>query len=205
VLLAQSATFTTSARSVVTDKSSYAAGEAVTITYTGLPGNVDDWISIEPVGGDVRTFFGYVFTNGQINGTATITPPFGGTFVARAHPNNTYARLAQSASFTVGTTVTITTDRSSYQLGDTITVTYTGLPGFSNDWIAIASAGSASTSYAGYVFTGGQTSGIATLTAPAAGSYVARAFPRNTYSLFAETPAFTVATAGSGGGIDPPL
>jgi len=115
--------------------------------------------------------------------------------VARAHPHNTYVRVAVSPTFTVGSTVTITTDRSSYQVGDSITITYAGLPGFSNDWIAIASEGSATTSYAGYVFTGGQTSGTATLIAPAAGTYVARAFPRNTFSLLAETPAVTIVAA----------
>src|SRR4029077_17978428 len=122
----------------------------------------------------------YVFTNGQTSGTATFTAPAAGTYVARALPNNTFTLLAESAAFTVTNTPRVTTDSSSYASGSTITVTYAGLPGNALDWVAIAPAGSATTSYVMYVFTNGQTSGTATFTAPAAGTYVARALPNNT-------------------------
>jgi len=39
---------------------------------------------------------------------------------------------------------------------------------------------------------GYRTSGAATFIAPAAGTYVARAFPNNTYALLAESVSFTV-------------
>ena len=55
-------------------------------------------------------------------------------------------------------------------------------------------AGAPSTSYLSYVFTWGQTAGTATFDAPAVGSYVARAFPNNTYEVLAES-GFTVANA----------
>jgi len=72
-------------------------------------------------------------------------------------------------------------------------VSYAGLPGSQKDWIAIAPAGSDNTNYLAFVFTNGQTSGTATFTAPAAGSYVARAFSNNTFTLLVESAAFTVA------------
>lgn len=108
------------------------------------------------------------------------------------------AEDVQRVTSALDPSVTISVDQSTYAVSKTITVTYAGLPGNADDWIAIAPAGSPNTSYVGYVFTGGQTSGTATLTAPAAGAYVARAFPRNTYSLLAETPAFTVDAGGVG-------
>jgi hypothetical protein len=185
-----------SSPSVTTDSATYASGATITVTYSGLPGNVDDWIAIAPAGSGYTTYLaGYVFTNGQTSGTATFTAPAAGTYVARSFPNNTYALIAESVSFTVtgGVSPTISTDHASYVEGATITVTYAGLPGNVDDWIAIAPAGSANTTYlAGYVFTNGQTSGTATFTAPAAGTYVARSFPNNTFNLLAESASFTV-------------
>src|SRR5262245_25710177 len=99
---------------------------------------------------------------------------------------------------TVGglTDPSISTDSASYSLNATITVTYDGLPGNEKDWIAIAPAGSDNTSYTAFVYTGGQTSGTATFSAPAPGSYVARAFSNDTYDLIGESPPFTVAVTG---------
>ena len=194
-LIAESASFTVGAATTIsTDQASYVPGATITVTYSGLPGNVDDWIAIAPAGSANTTYLaGYVFTNGQMSGTATFTAPAAGTYVARSFPNNTFSLIAESASFTVGAATTISTDHASYVPGATITVTYSGLPGNLDDWIAIAPAGSANTSYlAGYVFTNGQTSGTATFTAPAAGTYVARSFPNNTYALIAESASFTV-------------
>jgi hypothetical protein len=66
------------------------------------------------------------------------------------------------------------------------------LPGNAKDWIAIAPAASANTSYLTFVYTNGQTSGTATFTAPGAGSYVARAFSDNSFTRLAESAPFIV-------------
>jgi hypothetical protein len=189
---------TTSCTRVSTDQASYAAGSTVTVTYAGLPGNADDWVAIAPAGGPNTTYLAYVFTNGQTSGTASLKAPPAGTYVARAFPHNTFSLLAESAAFTTTSTTTVTTvatDQTSYASGATVTVSYGGLPGFPDDWIAIASAGAPNTKYLAYVFTSGQTSGTATFKAPPGGTYVARAFPHNTFSLLAESAAFTTTTS----------
>jgi hypothetical protein len=141
-----------------------------------------------------------VYTSGQTSGTATFTAPAPGSYVARAFPNNTYTLLIESAAFTVAATgAAISTDQSAYTTGATVTVTYSGLPGGIYDWIAIAAAGSANTSYQQYVYTNGQTSGTATFVVNTSGVYVARAFPNNGYDLAAESAMFTV--CGDGGGL----
>jgi hypothetical protein len=117
--------------------------------------------------------------------------------VARAFPNNTFTLLVESAAFTTGPG--ISTDKLSYAVHDTVTVSYSGLPGNPDDWIGIAPAGSPNTTYLAYVLTNGQTSGTATFFAPAAGRYVARAFPNNTFALLAETASFAVTAASTGG------
>ena len=121
--------------------------------------------------------------------------------MARAFANDDYILLAESAAFAVSPT-TISTDQSSYNSGSTITVSYAGLPGNLHDWIAIAPAGSPNDSVLAFVFTNGQTSGTATFSAPAAGSYVARAFANDDYILLAESAAFTVACDDLGDDLD---
>jgi hypothetical protein len=162
-----------------------------------LPGNPKDWISLAPAGSPDTTWVAWVFTGGQISGTATFSAPHqSGSYVARAFLNNTWTRLAESASFTVTvpiTTSTISTDQSSYAADATVTVTYAGLPGNVEDWISLAPAGSPDTTWVAWVFTGGQTSGTAIFSAPLqTGSYVARAFLNNTWTLLGESASFTV-------------
>jgi len=191
-LLAESAPFTVVPPPIATDRSSYTSGSTITVTYSGLPGNAQDWIAIAAAGSDTMNFVAYVYTNGQTSGTATFTAPASGTFVARAFPNDTFNLLVESSPFTISATPAISTDAASYAPGATVTVTYSGLPGNQKDWIGISAAGSANTSFVSYVYTNGQTSGTATFTAPAFGTFVARAFPNDTFNLLVESSPFTI-------------
>jgi hypothetical protein len=192
-LLAESAPFTITSATVSTNQSSYAPSTTVTVTYAGLPGNANDWIALAPAGSPATTHLAWMYTGGQTSGTATFTAPLnGGPYVARAYLNDTNTLLAESAPFTI-TSSTVSTDQSNYAPGAPVTVTYAGLPGNAKDWISIAPAGSPSTTFVAWVYTGGQTSGTATFTAPlTAGSYVARAFLNDAPTLLAESAPFTV-------------
>ena len=198
IFLAESAVFTVNSTTISTDQSSYTSGSTITVSYAGLPGNNHDWIAIAPAGSPHTSVTAFVLTFGQTSGTATFSAPAAGSYVARAFANDDYIFLAETAAFTVTgapNPVTISTDMSSYTSGSTITVSYAGLPGNNHDWIAIAPAGSPHTSVTAFVLTFGQTSGTATFSAPAAGSYVARAFANDDYIFLAETAAFTVTAA----------
>jgi hypothetical protein len=195
-LLAASPTFSVvSAPTISTNQSSYAPGATITVTYVGLPGTAGDWIAIATAGSDNTNYVDFVYATGA-NGTATFTAPGAGSYVARAFAGGGYDLVAQSATFTVGVVGgTISTDQSTYPPGATITVTYDGLPGTAGDWIALATAGSDSTSYVDYVYASGA-SGTATFTAPGAGSYVTRAFAGGSYNLVAQSATFTVGVVG---------
>ena len=197
-LLAESTAFQVDSLAVSTDRSSYPVGSTVTVTYAGLPGNLKDWIAIAAAGSANTSFVAWVYSNGQSSGSATFTAPAAGSYVARTFSNDTYTLLAESTAFQVSST-TVSTDRQTYTLSSTVTVTYAGLPGNSTDWIGIVPAGSPNTSYVAWVFSNGQTSGTATFSVPATfpepgvGSYVARTFSNGTYTMLAESPPFTVA------------
>lgn len=81
--------------------------------------------------------------------------------------------------------------------GDTITVTYSGAPGFENDWIAIFKVGDPNTSYNEYLYLHEQKSGTLTFTAPTApGEYEFRMFenfPEGGYNDLARSNTIQVA------------
>jgi Ca-activated chloride channel family protein len=185
--LAESAAFTTAGAAVSTNKAAYATGATLTVSYSGMPGNVHDWITIAPAGSANTSYVAYVYTNGRVSGTATFTAPAAGTYVARAFTNNTFTRLAESAALKV---FGVSTNQTSYVMGGTVTVSYSGMPGNAHDWIAIAPAGAASTSYVAWVYTNGQLSGTATFAAPSPGTYVVRLFPNNTFTPLTESATF---------------
>ena len=91
----------------------------------------------------------------------------------------------------------IRTNASSYTTVDTITVTWNGLPANATDWVGLAPAGSPATTVATWVYTGGTIGRSATFSAAnlAPGSYVARAFVSDSYTILAESAPFTVAGA----------
>ena len=183
---------------VTTDLAEYAFGAPVIVTYSGMSGDFYDWISIAPAGSPDTTYTQYVYTGGQLSGTATFNSLGPGTYVARAYFTNTYVKQAESAPFVVDgptTTPTLTTDASSYQSGGTVTVTYTNMAGFAMDWIAIAHAGSPDSSYVAYQFTGGQVNGTAAFSGLPNGNYVARAYFNNTFAKQAESAPFSVGVA----------
>src|SRR5206468_320143 len=135
--VAESAPFSVGPPTVSTDGRIYTAGSTVTVAFSGLPGNAQDWIAIAPAGSDNTNYILFAFTNGPRRGSATFTAPANGSYVARAFSNNTFTLVLESAPFTVGTSA-ISTDQATYQPGATITVSYAGLPGNQKDWIAIA-------------------------------------------------------------------
>ncbi len=195
----ESAPFTVTpnaAGTITTDASTYATGQTVTVTWSGLPGNQHDWIALAADGSSDQVFVRWVYTNGAAAGSyAFDAPPSAGSFVARAFLNDTYNKLGESVVFTVttGATATVVTDASSYTLAQNVTVTWSGLPGNQNDWIAIAPDGSSDQTVTRYVYTAGAAAGSFSFQGPpGAGSYVARAFINDTYAKLAESAAFAV-------------
>jgi len=72
-----------------------------------------------------------------------------------------------SAEWTEPTgSIGISASPSAASLGETITVTYSGAPGFEYDWIAIYKVGDPNTSYSEYYYLHKQKSGTLTFTAP---------------------------------------
>jgi hypothetical protein len=182
--------------SVSTDKSSYTTSEPVIVSWEFLPGNQFDWIAIAPAGSPTTTVTTWVYTNGAATGMNTFGVLGAGAYVVRAFENNSYTLLDETDAFTVtgGGAATVGADAAMYAVGQDIVVTWSGLPGNANDWIAIAPDGSADTSVLLWVYTAGQAAGSTTFVGGlgSAGSYVVRAFENDSYTRLGESAAFTV-------------
>lgn len=180
---------------ISTDAATYSFDGNVVVTWSGLPGNQNDWIAIAPQGSPATTVTRWVYTAGAAAGSASIEPPsVGGTYVVRAFIDNSYAQLGESAPFNVGLEVTST--QSAYTTAEPVVIDWANMPTNSFDWIAIAPEGSPLTTVTTWIYTGGQASGQHAFDPLAAGTYVARAFLDNTYTLLDETAAFTVGAIG---------
>lgn len=92
---------------------------------------------------------------------------------------------------------TITTDSSSYVAGQNIQVTWDQLPGNASDWVGLAPSGSEPTSVVKWVSTGGASSSSYTFSGLANGTFVARAFAEDTYTVVAESNEFSVGASGA--------
>ncbi|MFN0247153.1 MAG: hypothetical protein ACKV2T_09595 [Kofleriaceae bacterium] len=198
-LIFESQPFSIVASSVTVEPSAatYALTQPITVSWSGTPGNANDWIAIAPDGSELSTVTTYVYTGGTASGSHQFAGfATGGTFVVRAFLDNTYTLLAQSSSFTVagsGGSATVGADSPAYAAGAPVTVSWAGLPGGATDWVAIAPQGSPASTVARWAYTGGAASGSVVMSAPAGGgAYVARAFPNDSYVVLAESAVFTV-------------
>jgi hypothetical protein len=86
----------------------------------------------------------------------------------------------------------VTTDQTTYPANSTVTLSYAGMPGNQYDWVAVSAASSPDTAYLKYEYINGQTSGTATYAGLPAGSYEARAYENDSYTVLARS-SFTIA------------
>jgi hypothetical protein len=200
-ILSESAPFTVFANpdpvTVKTDKDMYGFGQDVVIEWTGLVGNTGtNWISIAMDGDPLTAVVHWAYADFGSFGSVTIAAPVeAGTYVARAFNDNSYVLAAESVQFVVAAVASSTsTNQTLYAPGQDVTVSWTGLLGTAGDWIALAPTGSPLTAATRWVYTGGLSAGTTTFIGGlgADGTYVARTFSNNSYSLVSQSASFRV-------------
>jgi len=178
---------------VSTDKAVYQPGYPITLSWSGLPGNQLDWVAVayanSPVDSGVRQ---WTYVNGQTSGSHVFDPQQPGAYEARAYSDNSFGIIATS-TFTVSG-ATVSTDKAIYSPGDTVQVTWAGMPGNQQDWVAVANAGAAPGQVAQWTYINGAASGTHGFTGLALGSYEAQMYFDNTNTQLA-TSNFTIAAA----------
>lgn len=185
--------------SVATDKTSYAFGEPIKITFADFPGNAFDWVSFAPESSPAETIAWWSYTHGAHDGTIQTHPvdvlPTG-TFVARGYLDDGWTIVTESAPFTIGAmpslSVTVATDKTSYGGLETVFVTFDGLPGNDTDWLGTYPPYASMMSYGPWRYAGGLTSGTLSLPALYAGPQEVRAFAANRFELKGRSATITI-------------
>lgn len=128
------------------------------------------------------SYIAYEYSKGQTNGSVDIRSMVKpGEYEIRVFFDDSTGdktvRARQTFMVTPAPAVTATLSASVYEPGQPIVVAYAGMPGNERDWFSVAKAGSPDSTYVTYVYTKGDKSGEADLTAPSEnGEYEIRAY-----------------------------
>jgi len=179
------------AATITTQQNNYNAGQAIVVTVSAMNGANNDWIGIYPAGSnnDWGNVVSWKYTLGVVNGNITLNGVSAGNYEARAFFNNSF-NLEASTSFSVGAASTsITTQQTTYNPNETITVTLSNSNGANNDWVGIYPAGASNDwgNVLSWKFTNGITNGNLSLNGVPSGNYEARVFFNNSFHLEAST------------------
>jgi hypothetical protein len=84
------------------DNLSYHSGDIINAAFTGLPGNVRDWVTVASDGASISAWLGWGYTGGAKDGSLSLNAPAPGTYRLRAYVNDsTTLVIAESSPFTV--------------------------------------------------------------------------------------------------------
>lgn len=72
---------------IVIDRNTYTSGQGITITWSGLPGNSHDWMTLVPVGTSDSTYGEWFYTEGRRSGSHTFGPQEPGDYEVRVYFN----------------------------------------------------------------------------------------------------------------------
>jgi hypothetical protein len=185
-----------------------APGATINFSVSGGPAFPKDWVALAPVSASEYEYLDWKFLNGQRTAPATgvtaatmqfTAPTTPGTYQIRFYENNSYTRLATSASISVGPSIRLAA--TSVLPGDSIGFTVSGGPANLKDWVGLFPRSAPDTGYTDWIFLNGQrtapSSGMsgATLqfTAPTTpGTYNLRFFADNGFTRLAISETFTV-------------
>lgn len=182
------------------DQPDYAIDQPVAISFTGMPPNPTDWVSLLPVGSIPSRAALWLYTGGTANGTVTFNSGlslvsgtyYGGMYEAHLYLHDTYTEVAATMPVLIGSLVN--TNKTTYTAFENITVDWTHLPGGPDDWVGISPAGSDPNNVTTWVYTGGAVNGNRTFSFGVAtpGQYVARTYAPNTYFVSGQSAPFDV-------------
>lgn len=129
---------------LVTDKKSYELTDSVKASYSNGPGEAKDWIGLfstgtEPAAGVAVDSIHATGNNGFVSFKNIKTT---GQYYVAYFTNGTYTELAPRVPIFVGSIPVVTTNKSNYIVGDTVSVNYTHIPDLAYDWIGVYKVGS---------------------------------------------------------------
>lgn len=186
---------------LTTDSAAYATGSSVTVNYTTAPGLSNDWIGVYRVGmtpGSAQPSVLWQYSSGA-SGAKVFNGLAKGYYYATYMVSGGYFEPGDRVYFSVGDRIaTISTDKSEYNTGDSIKVTFANGPGIAKDWIGIydSLANPNIDTLTKYTYVGGQPSGLATFSGsnlpPNQGNYFVVFFTNDSYNEISNRVYFKI-------------
>ncbi len=183
------------------DKLVYNESDNVNITAKSAPANSKDWIGLykvgqTPGGNTTATSYQYVSADSAVY-TFKGLPK--GYYFACYFLNDGYNSVGDTIYFSVGDLIaTIATDKSAYDLGDLISVTFSDGPGKAKDWLGIYNEGDDPkvNPLLYYTYVGGKTDGTASFAdnnvPKKAGNYYVVFFTNDSYNEISNRAYFKI-------------
>ena len=171
------------------------ANETVLVRFARMPGTGGQYLYLAEPGSEPTAYVAYRDAKGAEGLVEFGMPPEPGAYDLRLIAAG---KVLASIAVTVlapedVAQATLTLDKSSFAPGETITITFAGMSGSGNDYIAVAEAGSRYRQYVSYVSTKGEVTGLVELKAPDnPGSYEIRAFYKDDARILRGTQTITV-------------
>jgi hypothetical protein len=187
----------TGTATLLLDSTTVLPGSAVRFAWSGMTGATQDFITTARVGSGPESYLAYLYTNGAAAGSGTLKAPFKeGDYELRAIFASDAGTVQAMLPFSVRTEVRLSLPKTVFAPGESMTVTYSGMAGESQDYVATAPVGSAPDAYLRYVYTQGAREGSLSLAAPTEpGEYELRAILQSGEGQIKASLPFTVSAS----------
>ncbi|MDR3704606.1 MAG: fibronectin type III domain-containing protein [Paludibacteraceae bacterium] len=179
----------------------YSLPDSVKITVKSAPANSTDWVGIYKIGqtpsaATSSTSYKYITADSAVYAFTGLPK---GYYYASYFLNDGYTSVGDTVYFSVGDTIsTISTDKSAYDLGDLISVTFADGPGKAKDWLGIYAKNSNPNidPLLNYVYVDGKTSGTTSFASDnvpkTAGDYYVVFFTNDSYNEISNRVYFKI-------------
>lgn len=146
---------------LTTAASNYNVGQVVPIQYSNCPAKPNDWIGVYKIGmtpgGPASVKWTYISAT---NGTYNVSGLQKGYYFATYMLRDQYFEAGPRVFFSVGDTITtLTTNQTSYNLGEYISATWVDGPGNPKDWLGIYADTASYDNFVSYTYIDGQPNG----------------------------------------------
>lgn len=159
--------------------------EKISISYFGLPGNKQDWITIVPVDKPDNTYGQWFYTQGKTNGKHTFNAiQEAGVYEIRTYYNwpdgkfevKDRLKVYITEGLSLGSSGYFKFNKSGYNSNQPIEIEFLNLPGNKQDWITLVEAHKLDDTYGQWFYTGGKMNGSHTFRAVSPGKYELRLY-----------------------------
>lgn len=185
-------------------KPSYAPGERIRVSVSGLPGHKQDWLTVVKTGTPADKYGQWFYTKGVRQGSWSFNGLRPGSYEIRVYldyPKGGYNIVARQ-TFTVGAAppptaapaptpagrIGINLSKPNYGANEEIRVSLSGLPGHKQDWLTVVKTGSPADKYGQWYYTKGVRQGSWSFKGLPVGAYEVRVYldwPKGGYKIAA--------------------